>query len=164
MRIWYTLAYIALIVVVNWAFKVVPMVELPGGIFWPPVALLVGFVFIVRDFAQREVGHWVLGAMLVGAVLTYFMVDPAIAIASATAFLISEIADWAVYTFTGKTLSQRILLSSAVGTPVDSVVFLSMAGFFSVTGAVVMTLSKMVGAFIVWWMIRRREHAEAAAG
>jgi hypothetical protein len=32
-----------------------------------------------------------------------------------------------------------------------------MLDFFSITGAAVMTLSKLAGAFIVWWLIRRRE-------
>ena len=88
-----TALYIALIFLVNYAFSVVPPVELPGGTMWPPVALLVGFVFVVRDFAQREIGHYVLLAMGVGVVLSYFMADPFIAIASATAFLISELVD-----------------------------------------------------------------------
>ena len=149
--------YIALIVLVNWAFTVVPLVKLPDGTMWPPVALIVGFVFVARDFAQREVGHYVLVAMAVGVAISYAMAGPQIAMASAAAFLISELADWAVYSFTGRPLSQRILFSSILGTPVDTVIFLSMIGFFSVTGAVVMTASKLLGALIVWWLIRRRE-------
>jgi uncharacterized PurR-regulated membrane protein YhhQ (DUF165 family) len=137
-------------------------VILPGGIAWPPIALVVGFVFVVRDFAQREIGHYVLIAMGVGAALSYWMASPQVAVASAAAFAISELADWAVYSFTGKPLSQRVLYSSVIGTPVDSVVFLSMIGFFSVAGAALMTLSKLLGALVVWWMIRRREMAVAA--
>ncbi|MAF48806.1 MAG: VUT family protein [Rhodospirillales bacterium] len=157
-----TLIYIALVVLVNWAFTVVPLVKLPGGTMWPPVALLVGFVFVARDFAQREVGHYVLLAMAIGVAITYVMVDRNLAIASAAAFLVSEIADWAVYSFTRRPLSQRILYSSIVGTPIDSVVFLGMVGFLSLAGAAAMTLSKLLGAFIVWWLIRRREVAQPA--
>ena len=152
-----TALYIALIYLVNYAFSVVPPIELPGGIMWPPVALLVGFIFVVRDFAQREIGHYVLLAMGVGVGLSYFMADPHVAIASAVAFSISELVDWAVYSFTKRKLSDRILASSLLGTPVDSVAFLSMIGFFSIAGAVAMTVSKLIGAFIVWWLIRRRE-------
>jgi len=151
-----TAIYIALIVLVNWAFTVVPLVKLPDGTMWPPVALIVGFVFVARDFAQREVGHYVLAAMAIGVAISYFM-NPQVAMASAAAFLISELADWAVYSFTKRPLSQRILFSSILGTPVDTVIFLSLIGFFSVTGAVVMTASKLLGALIVWWLIRRRE-------
>ena len=154
-----TFVYIALVVLVNWAFTVVPLVKLPGGTMWPPVALLVGFVFVARDFAQREIGHYVLVAMAIGLGLSYFMAGPEVAIGSAAAFLISELADWAVYSFTRRPLSERILYSSIIGTPIDSVVFLGMVGFLSLAGAVAMTTSKLLGALIVWWLIRRREVA-----
>jgi uncharacterized PurR-regulated membrane protein YhhQ (DUF165 family) len=157
MRIPFTALYIALIVLVNWAFVVVDPIRLPGGVIWPPMTVVVGLIFVVRDFAQREIGHYVLGAMGIGVLLSYFMAGPDVAMASATAFLISEIADWAVYSFTKLPLSQRVIWSSVISTPIDTFVFLSMLGFFSVTGAAVMTLSKLLGAIVVWWLIRRRE-------
>ncbi len=152
-----TLVYIALIVAVNYGFTVVPLVKMPGGEMWPPMSLAVGFIFVVRDFAQREIGHRVLIAMLIGAALSYVMASPYVAIASAAAFLVSESADWLVYTVTKRPLSQRILLSSVVGTPIDSVVFLYGIGHLTVSGVAAMTASKLAGAFIVWWLIRRRE-------
>ncbi|MDD9878080.1 MAG: hypothetical protein OXR84_11635 [Magnetovibrio sp.] len=153
--------YIGLIVLVNWGFTVVPLVEMPGGEKWPPMSLVVGFIFIARDFAQREIGHRVIIAMLVAAGLSYVMASPYVAAASLAAFLISEFADWAVYSFTGRSFSQRILISSAIATPLDSVVFLWGIGHLSVSGAVAMTASKMLGALIVWWLVRRRETAAA---
>lgn len=161
MKYRYTLLYIALIVLVNYGFAKVPPIEISAGVLWPPVSLLVGFVFVVRDFSQREIGHYVLGAMLVGAGLSWFMAGPTIAIASATAFLVGELVDWLVYTFTRRPLSERILYSSILGTPVDSVVFLGMIGFLSPIAAIIQTLSKILGAFIVWWLIRRREQVPA---
>ncbi|MCK4939266.1 MAG: preQ0 transporter, partial [Rhodospirillaceae bacterium] len=119
MNLRYTALYIALIVTVNYAFSVVPLVELPGGTQWPPVALLVGFVFVARDFAQREIGHRVLLAMIVGVVISYYMADPFVAVASAAAFMVSEVVDWAVYTFTKRPLSERVLFSSVAGAPID---------------------------------------------
>ena len=153
MRYLNTALYIASIVAVNWAFIVVPPLPIPGGAVWPPVS---------RDYAQREIGHYILVAMGVGVVLSYFMASPAVAMASATAFLISELVDWAVFSFTGRRFSQRILLSSLVATPVDSAVFLAMVGFFSWVGVLAMTGSKLVGAVIVWWLVRRRERLSAA--
>ena len=161
MRLKFTALYIALIVAVNYAFTQIPPITLPDGTVWPPVALIVGFVFVVRDFAQREIGHRVLLAMLAGAVLSYYMADPFVAIASAAAFAVSELADWAVYSFTGRPLSQRILYSSALGAPIDSAAFLGGIGLLSATGVAAMTLSKMAGALLVWWMVRRRETASA---
>lgn len=153
----YTILYVALIVAVNYGFTVAPLVALPGGEMWPPISLAVGFVFIARDYAQREVGHRVIIAMLAAGVISYFMASPFVAVASVAAFLISEFADWAVYSFTGRSFARRVLLSSAVGTPIDSAVFLALIGQFSVIGVLAMTASKMLGALLVWWMIRRRE-------
>ena len=149
----YTLLYILSIILVNIGFIYVPMIPLLGQMF-PPMTLIVGLVFILRDFAQREVGHGVLIAMGIGAILSYIMADPFIAIASVVAFGISELVDWAVYTYTKRPLKQRILLSSALGTPIDSAVFLSMIGFFNPVGFILMTLGKMVAALIIWWSIK----------
>jgi len=157
MKLGYTTLYIALIVAVNYGFTVVPLVEMPGGEKWPPMSLVVGFIFVARDFAQREIGHRVIIAMLLAGVLSYIMASPFVAVASLAAFLVSEFADWAVYSFTGRPLAQRVLLSSALGTPLDSGIFLALIGHFSVIGVVVMTLSKMLGALVVWWMIRRKD-------
>ena len=112
---------------------------------------------LARDFAQREIGHRVIIAMLIAAGLSYVMASPFVAVASLSAFLISEFADWAVYSFTRRPFAQRVLLSSLVGTPLDSVVFLAVIGHLSSAGAAAMTASKMVGALVVWWMLRRRE-------
>ncbi len=159
MKFKYTALYIVLIVAVNYGFSVVPLVELPGGGKWPPMTLVVGFIFVARDFAQKEIGHSVILAMLAAAAISYFMADPFIAVASLAAFLVSEFCDWAVYSFTKKPFHQRVLLSSALGTPVDSVIFLGIIGIASLEGVVLMTVSKMIGALVVWYLIKNREAA-----
>ena len=82
-------AYVASIVLVNWLFA--PAQLVPGITIWPTMFgdlflanIIVGVVFVLRDYAQREVGHKVLLATLVAGAITYVMVDPAIAVASAT--------------------------------------------------------------------------------
>jgi len=151
----WTLVYVVLIVAVNYGFSVVPLIPLLGEM-WPPMSLVVGLIFVARDFAQREIGHKVILAMLFAGALSYVMADPFIAVASVAAFLISEFADWCVYSFSKREFHERVLWSSVVGTPLDSVVFLGIIGHLSVTGVVLMTLSKMVGALVVWHMLRRR--------
>ena len=153
----YAIMYILSVVSVNIAFSFVPLLQLPGGEFWSPVSLIVGFTFVIRDYAQREIGHWVLPAMLLGGLVSGVMADAGVALASVCAFLVGEFLDWAVYTYTGRSFSQRILLSSALSTPVDSAVFLFMVGIFSVPGVLFMTAGKMVGAVIVYFLARRRE-------
>ena len=152
----YSLAYVVSILIVNIGFVYIPPVPLLGEMF-PPMSLVVGLIFILRDFAQREIGHKVLIAMAIGAVLSYFMADPFVAVASVVAFAISELVDWGVYTFTKRPLKDRILLSSALGTPVDSAVFLLILGFFSPLGFLLMTVAKMLSAILVWWRIKNED-------
>ena len=149
----YTGFYILSVVLVSIGFVYIPMISLFGEMF-PPMTLVVGAIFILRDYAQREIGHKILGAMLIGAVLSYFMADPYIAVASLVAFIISEVVDWSVYTFTKKPLAQRILISSAISTPIDSLIFLQMIGSFTTTGFLVMTIAKMLAALLVWWKVK----------
>lgn len=146
----YAMLYLVSIVLINIGFVHVPLIH-----GWPPMSLAVGLVFVLRDFAQREIGHKVLLVMLAGAAISFFMASPAVAVASCAAYLVSELVDWAVYTFSKRPLAQRVLLSSALGTPVDSAVFLGLIGFFSVSGVLLMTASKMLAAVAVFFWLRK---------
>ncbi len=150
------LTYIGAIALVNVGFVYVPLVDLGPLGMWPPMSIAVGLVFVLRDFAQRSVGNWVLPGMAVGILLSYLMADPYVAIASATAFAISEFVDWLIYTVTGRPFRDRVLLSSLAGTPIDSAVFLLMIGHFSVVGVVTMTISKLLVALFVWRRLSER--------
>lgn len=146
----WTFAYIATIIAVNYGFTVTTPLELPGGVFLPPMTFAVGAVFILRDLSQREIDHRVWLAMLAGCVISWWMADPFVALASAVAFLVSEGADWAIYTFTKRPLKDRILWSSAVSTPIDSIVFLTLIGYLTAPAVVAMTASKMLAVAVVW--------------
>ena len=156
-----TLVYVALIPFINWSFTWAPMVGLPG-VDWMfnPVTVVTGLVLVVRDFAQREIGHWVLLAMAVALGLTWATSGGELALASGVAFAVSELVDYAVYTFTKLKLSTRVLLSSALAAPVDTTVFLIGAeairdGQLTAPNIVMSIGGKMVGALIIWWIIRR---------
>jgi queuosine precursor transporter len=160
-----TAVYIGLIPLINWSFAHVPTVPiaegLGGGVF-QPLAVVTGLVLVVRDFAQRELGHWVFGAMVVGLAFSAVTTPLAIVVASGAAFLISEVADWAVFTFTKRPLSQRVLLSSAIGAPLDSAIFLYGAnmvtpGVFAWGTAITSIVSKLAGALVVAAVIAARE-------
>src|SRR5688500_16149828 len=103
----WVVVYIISIVLVNWLFvAVAPWPTVFGDLYL--ANLVVGFVFVLRDYGQREIGHKILLATLVAGIITYFMVDPAVALASITAFILSEMTDWAIYSFTRRPLQQRI--------------------------------------------------------
>lgn len=156
-----TLVYVALIPFINWSFTWAPMVELPGlGWAFNPVTIVTGLVLVVRDFAQREIGHWVLLAMAVALGLTWTTSGGELALASGIAFAVSELVDWCVYTFTKLKLSSRVLLSSAIAAPVDTSIFLIGAEAirddqFTLPNVVMSIGGKMLGALVIWWIIRK---------
>ena len=158
----FTLTYVALIPLINWSFTWAPMVELVPGWAFNPVTIVTGLVLVVRDFAQREVGHWVLAAMGVALLLTAWLAGPELALASGVAFAVSELVDYALFTFTRLRLSSRVLLSSALAAPIDTTVFLYGAeairdGQLTLPNVVMSVAGKMLGALVIWWIVRRVE-------
>lgn len=157
-KLTWLIAYIASIALVNVAFTYLPHISLGDHGILPAATFLVGLIFIIRDYAQRSAGHIVLAAMAVGIAISYVMADPMVAIASGAAFAVSELADWAVFTITKRPLRERILISSAVSAPLDTIIFLALLPFEGTLNAVaviVMVAVKMVGALIIFAGLRR---------
>ena len=151
----FTIGYILSIALINMGFVYVPLIPFFDTMY-PPMSIIVGLVFILRDYAQKEIGHKVIGAMLIGAFLSYIMADPYVAVASLVAFLVSETVDWGVFTVTNKPLHERILISSLVSTPIDSALFLYMIGHFSILATATMFVSKMLAALGIWYWMRKK--------
>jgi Uncharacterized ACR, YhhQ family COG1738. len=150
----FTGLYLASIVAVNFAFSYLPMIQLPLDQAIPVGTLLVGFIFVLRDYAQREIGLRIYLAMLLGVIVSYVMADPFVAVASAVAFGVSELVDALIFTVTKKPMRERILISSAASTPIDSAIFLLMIGVFNWFGFLVMVIVKMFAALVVWRILR----------
>lgn len=95
----------------------------PSGVLW------IGVAFTLRDVLQSTLGkRATVVAILVGAAVSYG-IAPALATASAVAFLASEALDFAVYTplaATGRVVV-AVVLSNVVGLLLDTVVFLQLA-------------------------------------
>lgn len=158
----WVVVYIVSIVLVNWLFVVVaPWPTVFGDLYL--ANLVVGFVFVLRDYGQRQVGHRILLATLVAGIITFFMVDKAIALASITAFILSEMTDWAIYSFTKRPLQQRILLSSLVAVPLDTLAFQYLANYLTPAAFTTEVLSKALGVFIVWYLLKLRSDNTPAA-
>jgi len=155
-------AYIASVVLVNIGFSVVPLIPTEFGLL-SPMAVVVGVVFVLRDYAQRKAGHWVLAAMAIATALSYLLADPFVATASAAAFITSEIADYALYSFTKKPFHQRVLYSSAVSTPIDTAVFLFGINNFTVGTFILMVLSKLIAALVIFGIYHYRNRQVALA-
>ena len=152
----WTALYVASIVAVNWMFMAIAPWSTPLGDLYL-ANIVVGFVFVLRDYAQREVGHKILFFTAIAGVLTWFMVDPAIAVASITAFILSETADWAIYSFSKRPLSQRILWSSLIAVPLDTLAFQYLAGYLTPAAFSTEVASKAIGVLVVWMLLRMRD-------
>jgi queuosine precursor transporter len=161
----WTAAYVGLMPLINWSFAAVPTAAIPdylGGGQFQPLAIVTGLVLVVRDFAQREIRHWIWGAMFVGLALSTLTSWIQVVVASGLAFLISETVDWAVYTFSKRPLSQRIMISSLASAPLDQLVFIGLAslvvpGIFAWGTVLTGILSKLLGAWIVAQVVARQE-------
>lgn len=165
----WTAVYVALMPLINWSFAAVPtfpIAEAWGGGQFQPLAIVTGLVLVARDFTQREIGHRVLGAMLVGLALSTLTSWITVVVASGAAFLISETVDWLVYTLSRRPLSQRIMISSLLSAPIDQTVFIWLAsavvpGIFAWGTVLTGIASKLVGAAAVAWWVARDERAAA---
>jgi uncharacterized PurR-regulated membrane protein YhhQ (DUF165 family) len=163
--------YILMIPFVNWSFTWAPSWKLFGEFVFNPVTIVTGLVLVVRDFAQRQVGHFVFFAMLVALVLTVVLAGPNIAVASGAAFFISETVDWALFSFTRASLPMRVLLSAAVAIPIDSVAFLLLAdtmhatqtAAFTPANIIMSVFGKMIGLAVVMLLLRRRQRLGQSA-
>ncbi len=105
------------------------LVPVAPGIMAPSGVLMIGLALVLRDLVQRRLGvGFSAAAVLAGAAISGFLAPPALVIASAVAFLLSEFADLAVYTPLQKRgLVMAVLASSVVGLIVDSIAFLWLA-------------------------------------
>jgi uncharacterized PurR-regulated membrane protein YhhQ (DUF165 family) len=169
--------YIATIFAANWFVAHVGTVCAPDGpclipvgfgLMAPSGVLWVGAALFLRDLVQDALGRraTVVGILL-GAALSTFAAGPALAVASGAAFLLSELADFLVYT----PLRERgrhvlaVLSSGVVGSLVDSAVFLWLA-----FGSLAFLAAQFVGktevtalcAALVWLWRRRAAAAQVA--
>jgi len=99
------------------------------GVMAPSGVLMIGAALVLRDLVQRRLGiEFGVGAIVVGALISAAIAPPALVIASAAAFLLSEFADFAVYTpLARRRLVLAVVASSSAGLVVDSIVFLWLA-------------------------------------
>ena len=165
-------AFIACIPAANWLIGNVGTKCIPNGPCLIPVGfgfdaptgvLLIGAALVLRDIVQRRLGkRVVLGAILAGAALSGAVAPPQLVMASAAAFLLSEMADFAVYTPLEKRgLVLAVLASSAVGLVIDSALFLWLAfGSFKYLEGQIIGKAWMVllALPLIHWM-RKREAA-----
>jgi uncharacterized PurR-regulated membrane protein YhhQ (DUF165 family) len=105
------------------------LIPVAPGIMAPSGVLMIGLALVLRDLVQRRLGaRWAIAAILGGAALSALLAPPALVLASGTAFLLSELADFAVYTpLQRRRLVLAVVASGLVGLVIDSLLFLQLA-------------------------------------
>lgn len=131
------LLYLLTIPAANWMIGNVGMCHGGGpcvvpvgfGLMAPSGVLMVGAALVLRDMVQAQYGARVALACIAGGVaLSATLAPPAIVLASAVAFALSELADMAVYTpLRRRGLWLSCIASGLVGGIVDSAAFLWLA-------------------------------------
>jgi uncharacterized PurR-regulated membrane protein YhhQ (DUF165 family) len=144
------------------------LIPVAPGLMAPSGVIMIGIALVLRDLVQRRLGVGVaVVAINVGAALSAMIAPASLVIASTVAFLMSELADLAVYTpLARRRLVAAVVASSMVGLVVDSIVFLYLA-FGSLDFLLGQIIGKawMVLASIpfVAWLRRRDERLGLAA-
>lgn len=161
--------YGAAVFAANWMIRNVGTVILPDGthllpvgfgLFAPSGAYAAGVVFVARDVVQRTAGRsWSLVVILPGAALTAIL-DVRLAVASASAFVLAELLDYAIYTGLAQRGFTRAVVASAAGAAVlDSLWFLIIAGIPLAVALPGLLLAKvwvvLLFAPIAYWLRQR---------
>lgn len=166
---WFLLAaYAACVPLANWMIghvgTCVPngpcLIPVGFGFMAPSGVLVVGLALVLRDAVQMAAGwRWGLGAIAVGAALSWWVAPPALVVASVAAFVLSELADFAVYTpLARKRLLTALVASGLVGAAVDSAAFLWLAfgSLDYIAGQIVGKGWAVLAASLLIPIIRRR--------
>lgn len=121
------LAFVGTVLAANLTLEHLGVLSI-GGLLVPSGVLWAGLAFSLRDAVHELAGRWgVLLAIAAGAVLS-FGLGAQFAVASAVAFLVSEIADFLVYSpLRRRNRIGAVLVSGMVGLVVDSLLFLQLA-------------------------------------
>jgi hypothetical protein len=139
------IGFIATVYAANLAIVHIGLVPVGFGLMAPAGVYAAGLAFTLRDVLHETLGRaWVFAAIAIGAVLSAVL-SPQLAVASATAFAVSELADYAVYApLRRRGWFRAVVASNIVGLTLDSVVFLWLA-----FGSLEFLAGQVVGKF---WM------------
>ena len=137
------------------------LIPVAPGLTAPSGVLMVGLGLVLRDLVQRRLGlWWSIAAIFIGAMLSASFSAPSLVLASAAAFLFSELADLLVFTPLQKRgLVVAAVASSIVGLVVDSIIFLQMAfgSLDFITGQIVGKVWMVLMAIPILILLRNRD-------
>lgn len=160
-------AYVLTIFAANLAIFFFGVIPIGFGLMAPAGVVFAGLAFSLRDAIHETLGRGhALAAILIGAALSA-TISGQLALASGLAFLISELADLAVYSpLRRRSWLAAVIVSNTVGTVVDSVLFLWLAfgSLDFLAGQVVgktYSTALAVAAVLLWRRLRPASTAAA---
>lgn len=123
--------FLALVVGANWLTDAFGLVPVGLGLAATAGSWSAGLVLVARDLVHDAGGRiGVLACVAAGAVLSGLLTTPQLAIASGVAFAVSELADFVVYApLRRRGWARAVAASSVVGSVIDTLLFLALAGF-----------------------------------
>jgi hypothetical protein len=126
-----SIGFLAAILAANYATTNYGLIPVGFGLVATAGTFFAGATFVLRDSVNDILGRWVVLALIViGAGLSFAVSAPFIAIASAVAFLVSELVDMLIYGPLRKRGYIRAATASNIaGAFVDTILFLWIAGF-----------------------------------
>lgn len=166
-------AYVACIVLANWAISNFGIVPVGFGLLAPAGVYFAGATFTFRNLTQQTLGRrWGFAAIAIGALLSYLITDKTIpgaylplAVASGLSFALSETADALVWTkLRGWEWWARAMgLGDIAGQVIDSAVFLMLAlgSLDFLLGQVIgkqWTIWPALGLMWAWRVVSERRH------
>ena len=138
------------------------LIPVAPGLMAPSGVLMIGLALALRDALQEVAGRRVvLACVMAGALLSLAFSPAVLAMASAAAFLLSELADWAVYDRLRRWgMVLAVVLSGVVGAVADSLLF-SWLAFGTPKWAAGLVLAKLYAsaALALWLALARARHA-----
>lgn len=164
---------LAALLLANWVTTDYGFIPVGFGLEATAGTIFAGFALASRDLIQDAWGRWaVILTIALGTVISFAIAEPAIAVASAAAFGVAELLDFAVYTpirdrarLGDRRWALAVVASNVVGAVADTVVFLGIAfGAAAITpalggqfvGKMYATATYLiVGYLLARWVARR---------
>jgi hypothetical protein len=158
-------SYLAAIIAANVLTQRFGLVPVGFGLVTTAGTYAAAWVILSRNFTQDIIGRLgVIVLMVAGAALSWLLASPALAIASLTAFALSETADMAIYTpLRKKGRSRAVAIASTVGAVIDTFAFLAIAGFPIALAAPGQLVVKVGMALVAALMLRASRRQAVAA-
>jgi hypothetical protein len=120
-----------------------------------PGTLLVGLIFVLRDYTQQVIGDWVIAFTLLASAIVCVLIDGRLGLFSGAAFLVAEGIDQFLWHKWGlNDIRDRILKSSAVATLFDGAIILYGLHELTVPNYISHYIGKMASNVVIWLVLR----------